>query len=397
VIVTDSDSNIIETPPSRRPDISVDLENLAYVIFTSGSTGIPKGVMISHAALANHMLWMQDAYRLTNGDRFLHKTPISFDPSLFELLWPLMSGATLVIAPPKAHRDPDQLVRILNAGRITAAYFVGSMLNAFLDASGVEQCRALRLLFSGGEKLATPVHDKVFARLPGVALHNLYGPTEATIDITAWPCAVERAYDTVPVGRPVHNTQVHILDAEVRPLPIGAIGHLYVGGAQLARGYLARPDLTAESFLPDPLAESPGARLYRTGDRARYRSDGSIELIGRVDDQVKIRGTRIELGEVEFHLRNHPQVCDAAVVVHVNASGDEQLAAYVVPNAPSLMPADLRAHLNGVLPDTMVPSWIVLIESLPTTPSGKLDRASLPAPQPSSRPSEAGAVGARDV
>ena len=388
VVLLDADAALVAARPTHRPKDDADPDTLAYAIFTSGSTGVPKGVMISHRAVVNHMRWMQAEYGLGPADRFLHKTPISFDVSAFELFWPLMTGATLVLAAPDRHRDPAYLADLIRAQGITAVYFVASMLRAFLEAEGVEACTSLRLLFSGGEALPVRTHDRVFERLPAIALHNLYGPTEATIDVTAWPCRRDRSHARVPIGRPVHNTRIHILDRRMRPVPVGAVGHLYIGGAHLGRGYLLRPDLTAAAFVPDPFSNVPGARLYRSGDLARHLHDGAIEYLGRADEQVKIRGNRIELGDVEHALRAHADVRDAVVVTRDDERGEARLAAYVVLERAEADLAEVWTELRRRLPDAAMPSWLTPIASVPTAPNGKIDRRALPAPRqsPATRP-----------
>jgi acyl-coenzyme A synthetase/AMP-(fatty) acid ligase len=336
--------------------------------------------MIAHGALANRLRWMQGAYPITAGDRVLQKTPISFDVSVWELLWPLLAGATLVMARPHGHRNGPYLAELIADQGVTVTHFVPSMLRVFLEQPGLEaRCRSLRHVFSSGEPLTPDLVRRFFARIDA-ALHNLYGPTEAAIDVTAWTCLRDGSARGVPIGRPIANTQVHLLDAGHQPVPVGHPGELYIGGAGLARGYLGRPGLTAERFVPDGFGE-PGRRVYRTGDLARYRPDGNIEFLGRGDRQVKVRGCRVELGEVERALDGHP--CLRAVVADAqpDTAGETRLVAYVVARSePAPGPAELRAFLKERLPDYMVPTVFVMLRDLPLTPSGKVDHRALPAP-----------------
>ena len=366
----------VENPVGR-----ARLDNLAYIIYTSGSTGQPKGVMNTHGGILNRLLWMQDAYCLTDSDRVLQKTPFSFDVSVWEFFWPLMFGARLVVARPEGHKDSEYLVETIVDQQITVIHFVPSMLQLFLEARNLERCQSLRHVVCSGEALSVDLQNRFFDRL-NAKLHNLYGPTEAAVDVTCWECQNRSDLRTVPIGRPVANTQLYILDRGMNPVPIGVPGELHIGGAQVARGYVNRPDLTEERFVRDPFSQSPNARLYKTGDLARYLSDGNIEFLGRLDHQVKIRGLRIELGEIESVLTRHPAVRDAVVLAREDPSGDKRLVAYMVCAFPS--PPDtreLRDHLKRDLPDYMVPTIFVWMDALPLTGSGKIDRRSLPAPE----------------
>jgi amino acid adenylation domain-containing protein len=362
------------------PEISPD--SLAYVIFTSGSTGRPKGVMNSHRGIVNRLLWMQGAYGLGPEDRVLQKTPFSFDVSVWEFFWPLLAGARLVVARPEGHQDPAYLAGLIAEAGITTVHFVPSMLRVFLEEPGAALCTSLRRVIVSGEALPAELRDRFFQRLPvGVELHNLYGPTEAAVDVTFEPCLAGRGEAGVAIGRPVANTRIHVLSQEMRPVPVGVGGELHIGGVQLARGYLGRPELTAELFVPDPWSEEPGGRLYKTGDLSRHLPDGRIEFLGRLDHQVKVRGFRIELGEIEACLLGHRGVRATVVLAREDAPGDVRLVAYVVPAAePAPAPAELRALAGESLPAYMVPADFVLLDSLPTTPNGKLDRRALPSP-----------------
>ena len=357
-------------------------ENLAYVIYTSGSTGKPKGVMTSHRGLCNLVLWMQMAFPLGNDDRMLQRTAFSFDASIWEFFWPLMSGAAVVVASPAATHDSDLLVRTMIDEEVTILQIVQSLFQILLEAGPVTQCRTLRHVFCGGEAMAPSLIRRFYSCLPQAQLHNVYGPTEASMHVTHWKCPRSDQDATVPIGKPVGNTQVHIIDREMEPVPIWVWGQLVISGAGLARGYLGRPELTAERFLPNPFSKAGDERIYLTGDLARYREDGNIEFFGRIDHQVKIRGFRIELGEIEATLLKHPAVRQAAVACRQDGSGDKILAAYIVPGdggAPS--PASLRTFLQEKLPEYMVPSAFVVLESLPFMTSGKVDRGALPAPE----------------
>ncbi|MGW4409819.1 amino acid adenylation domain-containing protein [Nonomuraea sp. NPDC004702] len=351
-MLADAGADLVVTAADVRPApasvVWVREDNLAYVIFTSGSTGRPKGVGVSHRAIVNRLRWMQDTFHLTPQDRVLHKTPTTFDVSVWELFWPLITGATMVIARPGGHRDTAYLRDLIKTENITTTHFVPSMLQAFLEEEGI---RLPPRIICSGEAL--PPHD-----LPG--LHNLYGPTEAAVDVSWHAC--QPGETTVPIGRPVDNTTLHVLDAHLQDVPIGTPGELYIGGIQLARGYLGKPALTAERFLPAP----NGQRLYKTGDLARWLPTGELEYLGRTDHQIKIRGMRVELGEIEAVLREQPGVTAAAAKL-VNG----RLVGYVVGDVPDL---------SDALPDFMIPTAWVRLDRLPATANGKLDRAALPAP-----------------
>ena len=351
-------------------------ENLAYVIYTSGSTGKPKGAGNTHAALVNRLSWMQQAYRLGADDAVLQKTPFSFDVSVWEFFWPLLTGARLVVAQPGEHREPLRLIDTIRERQISTVHFVPSMLQAFIREVGVEQCSSLRRIVCSGEALSVEAQQQVFAKLPNAELYNLYGPTEAAIDVTHWTCVDEGA-SSVPIGLPIANLRTLVLDADLSPVALGVAGELYLGGAGLARSYHRRPGLTAERFVPCPYND--GERLYRTGDWVRQRVDGVIEYLGRLDHQVKLRGLRIELGEIEARLAEQPAVREAVVVV----LDGKQLVAYVVLQDPATRDdwqAALLSQLQLGLPLYMVPSHWVRLERLPLSPNGKLERKALPRP-----------------
>ncbi|MBA5012441.1 non-ribosomal peptide synthase/polyketide synthase [Pseudomonas aeruginosa] len=365
----------LENHAGNNPAIELNGENLAYVIYTSGSTGKPKGAGNRHSALSNRLCWMQQAYGLGVGDTVLQKTPFSFDVSVWEFFWPLMSGARLVVAAPGDHRDPAKLVELINREGVDTLHFVPSMLQAFLQDEDVASCTSLKRIVCSGEALPADAQQQVFAKLPQAGLYNLYGPTEAAIDVTHWTC-VEEGKDAVPIGRPIANLACYILDGNLEPVPVGVLGELYLAGRGLARGYHQRPGLTAERFVASPFVA--GERMYRTGDLARYRADGVIEYAGRIDHQVKLRGLRIELGEIEARLLEHPWVREAAVL----AVDGRQLVGYVVLESEG---GDWRealaAHLATSLPEYMVPAQWLALERMPLSPNGKLDRKALPAPE----------------
>jgi amino acid adenylation domain-containing protein len=383
VLLLDRDAGEIASHDPSSPDVDVTPEGAAYVIYTSGSTGRPKGVVNTHAGICNRLRWMQEHFGIGAGDRILQKTPFGFDVSVWELFWPLMAGATMVPARPEGHREPAYVAELIERERVTVAHFVPSMLQLFADEPAAARCTSLRHVVCSGEALPAKLADRLLEILPGTELHNLYGPTEAAVDVTAWRC---RAGDeSVPIGWPVANTRVYVLDDGGLPLPAGVPGELYLGGVQVARGYLGRPALTAERFVPDAFSPTPGARLYRTGDRARRRADGQVEYLGRLDGQVKIRGFRVETGEVEAALAAHPRVRDAAVVARSDASGDVRLTGYVACDGEAPASAELRAWLQGRLPEPMVPAAFVALPALPLSPNGKVDRRALPLPETPAR------------
>lgn len=356
------------------PD-TVQPGDAAYVIYTSGSTGEPKGVVVEHRAIVNRLDWMRGHYRIGADARILQKTPATFDVSVWEFFLPLICGATLVIASHGLHRDPQALTRLIVAERITTLHFVPSMLDAWLAVPDLGSL-PLQQVFTSGEALDAGLRDRFHARVDA-ELHNLYGPTEAAVDVSYWPASREDRSDPVPIGHPVWNTRLYVLDADLRALPAGVPGDLYLGGVQLARGYLGRHDLTAERFLEDPHVAD--GRLYRTGDRARWRDDGALEYLGRSDHQVKLRGLRIELGEIESVLRGLAGVARAEVLLRDQDPGTPaRLVAYV--SGDGLDTAALRRALGTQLPEYMVPAALVVMQTWPVTANGKLDRSALPMP-----------------
>jgi amino acid adenylation domain-containing protein len=360
-------------------------DGLAYVIYTSGSTGRPKGVMVSHRAILNRLLWMQEALPLGVADRLLQKTPYTFDASIWELFLPLISGACLVIARPGGHQDPPYLRRIIEESGVTVAQFVPSLLAVFLEqAESGAGAAGLRRVFCGGEALSQELARRFHQRLDA-ELYNLYGPTETAIDAAYHACGPDAAALSgaiLPIGRPLPNLEIYVLDDRLRLVPQGQPGELCIGGVGLARGYLGRPDLTAERFIPHPWPVDAGARLYRTGDLVRQAADGTYEFLGRIDQQVKLRGFRIELGEIEAVLLGHPGVREAAVAVREDVPGDQRLVAYLVAPGEEPPAGELRDLLLRKLPEYMVPSRWMMLPALPRTGSGKVDRRALPAPDP---------------
>lgn len=360
----------------------------AYVIYTSGSTGTPKGVVIEHDAIVNRLLWMQQHYGIGADERILQKTPATFDVSVWEFFLPLISGATLVIAPPLAHKDPQQLARLMQQGQITTLHFVPSMLSIFLAQLQIllpqsqPDFSRLRRVFCSGEALPAELRDRFHATLggpDGAQLHNLYGPTEAAVDVSYWDASFHDHSPVVPIGFPVWNTQLYVLDKYQRPVPPDVVGHLYLGGRQLARGYLGRDDLTQERFITNPFI--PSERMYATGDLARWREDGAVIFLGRSDFQIKIRGQRVELEEIETQLGKVDGVSQVAVIVREDQPGDQRIVAYVACRKGAALSEDvLRQTTLAHLPDYMVPSAFVILPELPVTANGKLDRNALPAP-----------------
>ncbi|MEK6278965.1 MAG: amino acid adenylation domain-containing protein [Acidobacteriota bacterium] len=381
VIKVDEQWGEIALESGENLNCEVTADNLAYMIYTSGSTGHPKGVMIPHGGLTNHTAWMQQIHPLGDDDAVLQRTSYSFDASMLELFWPLISGARLILAKDQADLDTDYLTKLIDEHQITTVYFPASALRMFLANRKAGTCHSLEYVCSAAEAMPLDVEREFFSQFPSVELHNLYGPTEATIDVTWWPCEKNSDRRSVPIGRPIANTQVYVLDEWLEPAPLGVTGELYLGGAGLARGYWRQPGLTAERFVPNPYGES-GARLYRTGDLVRYLADGELEFLGRADSQVKLRGYRIELGEIEAVLRGHDEVREALVEVRQVESCNQQLVAYVVLRTVGgeEQVRELRSYLRERLPEYMVPGPFVRLEAMPLTPSGKVDRRALPAP-----------------
>ncbi|WP_422824083.1 amino acid adenylation domain-containing protein [Xenorhabdus entomophaga] len=377
-------ASLMADMPTSNPDpqiLGLTPHHLAYVIYTSGSTGVPKGVMNEHRGVVNGLFWAQKTYQLTPQDRVLQKTPFSFDVSVWELFPPLMFGAQLILAHPDGHKDPHYLLSEIEKHRITIIYFVPAMLQRFLHAIPVGRCPSLRHILCSGEAFPYILQQQCLSHFAHCQLHNLYGPTEAAVHVTAWQCVPERYIGRIPIGKPIANTKIYLLDSHGKPVPIGAIGEIYIGGTGIARGYLNLPELTARHFIFDPFSSDSDARLYKSGDLARWLPDGNIEYLGRNDFQVKIRGFRIELGEIETRLAQCHDVREAVVIAREDTPGEKRLVAYLLakPNA-TLVPAELRQQLAQHLAEYMLPSAFVTLNAFPLTPNGKLDRQALPMP-----------------
>ncbi len=357
--------------------------DLAYVIYTSGSTGKPKGVMIENYSVINRIHWMQDKYRLEARDVILQKTPFTFDVSVWEIVWWFFVGASVCMLRPGGEKEPEEIVRSIEKNKITTMHFVPSMLTVFLHY--IENCShsikmdSLKHVFASGEAL-NPEHANRFNKLlsgQATKLINLYGPTEATVDVSYFDCSTDQILKSVPIGKPIDNIQLYIVNQNNKLQPVGVAGELCIAGDGLARGYLNKPELTAEKFVENPFV--PGGKMYRTGDLAQWRIDGNIEFLGRLDHQVKIRGFRIELGEIETELLKYPSVKETVVVAKEDQAGDKYLCAYIV-TEEELTITELRDHLFRNLPDYMIPSYFVQLEKMPLSPNGKVDRKALPEP-----------------
>jgi len=382
VLFVDAHKPAIQQQSRANPASNVSAGNLVYVIYTSGTTGRPKGVMLGHREVVNCVLWMQRAYALTPQDRMLCKTTLNFDPSVWEIFWPLLAGGQAVLSQPGEQHDSAALLRTIIGREVTIAYFVPSMLTLFLAEPEVEQATSLRQVICGGESLPQDLVRLFYQRLPQATLHHSYGPTETAIASSETICERDSLYEVTPIGRPLANTQLYVLDQQMQVVPSGVIGELFIGGEGLGRGYLNRPDLTAQKFVPDPFGVDPNGRLYRSGDMVRHLPDGNLEFHGRRDEQVKLRGVRIELGEIQTVIRNEKNVQTALVALRQDQTGDNSLVAYVVakPGA-ELVIAELRQKVAQRLPAAMVPAAFVILAELPLLPNGKIDHAALPTPE----------------
>jgi amino acid adenylation domain-containing protein len=389
----DTDWQEITHKPDNNPTINVNPENAIYIIYTSGSTGTPKGVINTHRGVSNRLYWMQQQYGLQIGEAVLQKTPFSFDVSVWEFFWTLLNGGCLVMAKPGGHQDPNYLLEIIAQHKITTLHFVPTMLGVFLETPNLnERCRSLKRVICSGEALSIEIQNRFFQHLDA-ELHNLYGPTEAAIDVTYWQCQPNNNLHTVPIGRPIANIQIYLLNDYLQPVPLGVPGEIYIGGVGVARGYWQRPDLTAERFIgglgenfpPTPLHPYTPTPIYKTGDLARYLPDGSLEYLGRLDNQVKFRGLRIELGEIEAVINQHPDVQQAVVILDSKQSDNQRLVAYVVQKSNSLESPDFTNELEKLLasqlPEYMLPSVFVMLSELPLLPNGKINRQALPQPE----------------
>jgi amino acid adenylation domain-containing protein len=383
IVAVDREQPAIQGRPAFALDSRVHPENTAYVIYTSGSTGNPKGVRVPHRAIVNHMLWMRSEYPLGRQDRVLQKTPVSFDASVWEFWAPLIEGAVLVLAPPEIHLDVRGLIDTVRSLRITILQLVPTLLRVSLDLDCMDQCSSLRRIYVGGEAFTSDLQNRLFLQLPNVQAVNLYGPTEAAIDSTYWECRRGDRGNNVPIGGPIANARVFVLDADLESVPEGFEGELFIGGSGLAVAYHTRPALTAEKFVPDPASLMPGSRLYRTGDIVRWvPGKACLEFLGRNDQQVKLRGFRVELGEIERQLERHPDVSEAAVLCLNGAERDQRLVAYIVAARHGTADTmELGRFLRNIMPEYMVPSMFVPMDQLPRNSSGKVDRKALPQPE----------------
>ena len=375
------DWNQIAKMNEENPARVTTLENMMYVIYTSGSTGRPKAIVATHAASANRLKWMQKAYRLHPKEICCQKTSLSFVDSVWEIFGPLIEGVRIVVIPGESVKDVNSLARMIATNRITRIVLVPSLLRALLELQHVliEKLSCVKVWISSGEDLSVDLAQHLLSTLPQSTLLDLYGSSETAADASYYQVSKQEKIERVPIGSPVDNIQIYVLDESMEPVPVGMAGELYIGGAGLARGYLNRPDLTAERFVPNPFGEGMGGRLYRTGDLGRWRADGNVEFLGRADQQVKIRGYRIEPGEIEAALREYKGIKEAVVVAREQESGEKQLIGYVVVKDEESAPSarDLREHLQQRLPEYMVPSTFVPLKALPLTPNGKLDRKAL--------------------
>jgi amino acid adenylation domain-containing protein len=377
LLVMDKDERAIYSETSQPVISEVRPDHLAYVVYTSGSTGRPKGVLVTHRAICNQVQWRQSEFTLRGEDAVLQRTPLSFDPSVWEFFGPLSAGARLVLPVAGTEADALSLARTISKFRITSLQLTPGLLEALIDEPAFKECQHLTQVFCGGEPLTSALAERFF-NCSNAGLYNMYGPAEAAIDTTCLSCLPNINRVFVPIGKPIANVHVYILDPNGQPLPAGLPGELCIGGAGLAREYLNQAQLTAERFIPHPFSDTPDVRLYRSGDRARRLADGNIEILGRMDDQVKIWGFRVEPGEVEVTLLQHPEVLEAAVVTRRRAVGGNSLLAYIVPEADKVLSVDtLQRYLNQQLPAYMIPSDFQFVEALPRLPSGKVDRRTL--------------------
>lgn len=382
IISVDSDWHIISTLSSEVLVVEqTNPDDLMYLMYTSGSTGKPKGVMVPHRGPTNYVLWMMRVFLLSTEDKVLLKTSINFDISVWELFLPLISGAELVVGRREDLQAPELLARLISQQQITTIQFVPSALRAFVDSGCLSSCSSLKRIFSGGEVLPANLHNEVLEVFAG-ELHNLYGPTEASIYVGHWHCQRATPIRCIPIGHPIDNTSIHILDERMQEVPIGMMGEIYIGGVNVALGYLNKPELTAAAFVSDPYRKDESSKLFKTNDLARYLPDGNIEFLGRCDRQVKVRGYRIELDEVEHHVSHHPQVKHAIIIVREDKANDIRLVAYMLyrdNDAPS--PRELRDYLKKKLPDYMIPSTFITLDSIPMLPNNKVNFGALPKPE----------------
>jgi amino acid adenylation domain-containing protein len=363
------------------PCVEVSGDNLAYMIYTSGSTGEPKGALIPHRGIYNRLVWMQQRYELSGSDAVMQKTPYSFDVSVWEFFWPLMFGARLVVARPEGHKDSRYIVELVRQEGVSVMHFVPSMLQVMLEEEGLEECTSVRLVVCSGEALGAEMVRRYHERMVG-RLENLYGPTEASVDVTSWRCEPGKEGEVVPIGRPIANTRIYIVDEEGELVGAGVRGEIQIGGEGVGRGYHGRAELTAERFVPDVYSKERGGRLYKTGDIGRWREDGRIEYVGRKDQQVKVRGHRVEMGEIEAAIMQDARIKHCVAIVREDKRADRRIVAYLeCSEGAAIEIEELRKKLKAELPEYMLPASFVVLERWPLTPNGKLDRKSLPAPE----------------
>lgn len=378
----DASTEALSSYTTERPNVDVQPEQLAYVIYTSGSTGKPKGVMNEHRAASNHMLWMRDTYNLVAADKVLQKTPYTFDVSLWELFLPLISGCEMVMAKPGGHKETAYLIELINNRHISHTHFVPSMLYMFLQEANQQTCPSIKRVLASGEAVSKDLERNFKAAFPSVELWNLYGPTEAAIHVSYWLCDQEDSKNGVPIGYPLANTRLYVVDENMILQPPGVTGELLIGGVQVARGYMNRSDLTEERFIRDPFSLNDSARVYRSGDLVRMRDDGVIEYLGRNDFQVKLRGQRIELGEIESVIEQCKGVIQCVVLAREDRANDQRLVAYLTTKEEGIPDSKtIREKLRSALPDYMVPSSFMYLPIFPLTSSGKVNRKALPAPE----------------
>jgi amino acid adenylation domain-containing protein len=380
IICIDQETAALKSQSKDNLNLLIQPEHLAYIIYTSGSTGNPKGVMNEQRGIMNRLTWMQKELQLTSQDSVLQKTPYSFDVSVWEFFWPLQVGARLVLAKPLGHKDNAYLSQLIQTDQITTLHFVPSMLKFFLEEKSASQCQSIKRVICSGEALRTD-HKNRFYEVMNARLYNMYGPTEAAVDVTSYYCDPLVHEDSIPIGSPIDQVDIHILNAEMEKVPDGQTGEIHIGGIQVARGYINQPELTAEKFIPDPFSTTATDRLYKTGDLGRRLPDGNIEYLGRTDFQVKIRGIRVELSEIETQINLMDGIQDCVVAMWKDPSGEEHLVAYYCeyPDQPVNV-GQLKEELKTRLPDFMIPQHFMLLDEMPLLSNGKVSRKALPAP-----------------
>lgn len=362
--------------PIDKPDVLITPDTIAYVIYTSGSTGEPKGVMCHHGGVCNRLNWMQQKYPISKEDTMIQKTPITFDVSVPELFFPLQIGARLVVPIPEVHKDAEGLIKTIKECNVTIIHFVPSMLNVFIDTDGVETCQNLKIIFCSGEALSAATVEKTYSKLDKIKIQNLYGPTEASVEVSTWCCDRNQIEKGIPIGHPVPNTQLHILDEQLNVVPIGVVGELHIAGSQVSKGYLNRKELTEQRFIEDIFSQNAEAKMYKTGDLARYRSDGAIEYLGRIDNQIKLRGLRIELGEIENAIAKLNGISQAVLRLEKHENNQDCLVAFY--SGEKINEKSIKRSLRESLPEYMIPTFFVHVDKFVLLSSGKVNRKKLP-------------------